>query len=170
MSSPANDPSTHLLVIDGCVTQPQRFTWSDLHSFPAEEQVDDLRRLGAKRGGSAVRLQALLARVGVDPRATHVGLHGSRDNFHASIPLAPVVPRAWVIYAVDGQPLPVRDGGPFRFFVTDHAACHAAEIDECANVKFVDRIELTIGKGFDNRPQDDTEHARLHADAPHEPA
>jgi hypothetical protein len=29
-------------------------------------------------------------------------------------------------------------------------------------VKFLDHIELTVGKGFDNRPQDDEEHARLH--------
>jgi hypothetical protein len=32
-----------------------------------------------------------------------------------------------------------------------------------ANVKFVDRIELTADKGFDNRPHDGAEHAALHA-------
>ena len=41
-------------------------------------------------------------------------------------------------------------------------ACHTSDIDECANVKFLDRIELAIGKGHDNRPEDDEEHARLH--------
>ena len=96
------------------------------------------------------------------PAATHLGLHGTRDNFHASIPLAPVIDRGLIIYAVGDQPLSVEQGGPFRFFIPDHAACHLDEIDECANVKFLDRIELTQGKGFDNRPQDDEEHARLH--------
>ena len=51
---------------------------------------------------------------------------------------------------------------PARFFIPDHAACHTDEVDECANVKFVDHIELTVGKGFDNRPEDDEEHERLH--------
>ena len=53
-------------------------------------------------------------------------------------------------------------GGPVRFFIPDHAACHVAEVDECANVKFVDRIELTHGRGFDNRPTEEEEHVELH--------
>ena len=85
-----------------------------------------------------------------------------RDDFHASIPLEPVRNKALVIYKLDGKPLDDSAGGPFRFFVPDHAACHTDEIDECANVKFLDHIELTVGKGFDNRPQDDEEHAHLH--------
>ena len=32
-----------------------------------------------------------------------------------------------------------------------------------ANVKFVDRIELTAGRGRDTRPEDDEEHEQLHA-------
>ena len=36
------------------------------------------------------------------------------------------------------------------------------DIDECANVKFLDHIELTAERGFDNRPEDEEEHARLH--------
>ena len=39
---------------------------------------------------------------------------------------------------------------------------HTDEIDECANVKFVDRIELTILRGHDNRPTDEAEHQDLH--------
>ena len=58
----------------------------------------------------------------------------------------------------------VSKGGPTRFIIRDHAACHADEIDECANVKFLDRIEFTIDKGFDNRPSDDEQHAKLHQD------
>ena len=37
------------------------------------------------------------------------------------------------------------------------------EIDECANVKYLDHIELTAGKGHDNRPHDEQQHAALHA-------
>jgi hypothetical protein len=74
-----------------------------------------------------------------------------------------------VIYREGGQPLPEKAGGPVRFFIPDFAACHTHEIDECANVKFVDRLELTAAKGFDNRPHDGDEHAALHAKEPESP-
>ena len=79
------------------------------------------------------------------------------------LPLTAVDDRALVIYRLDGQPLPEKAGGPVRFFIPDFAACHTEEIDECANVKFVDRIELTAEKGFDNRPHDGASHEALHA-------
>ncbi len=151
---------THLQ-LDGHVESPASFTFEDLAQLDPQWQVADVRRFGA-RGGDAVRLVGLLASVGPKSDATHIGLHGSRDDFHASIPLEPVRNKALVIYKLDGKPLDDSAGGPFRFFVPDHAACHTDEIDECANVKFLDHIELTVGKGFDNRPQDDEEHARLH--------
>jgi hypothetical protein len=49
-----------------------------------------------------------------------------------------------------------------RFFIPDFATCHTDEIDECANVKFVELFELTAEKGFDNRPHDGAAHEELH--------
>jgi hypothetical protein len=46
---------------------------------------------------------------------------------------------------------------------SDYAACHTHEIDECANVKFEDRIELTAARSHNNRPHDGVEHEALHA-------
>ena len=161
---------TDVLRIDGAVERPGSLTAQDLRSFPAAAQITDVRQLGAKRPGRAVRLDTLLVWAGVAPTATHMNLHAEADNFHASIPLEPVRQRAVLIYGTcDDEPaqgsfnaLPTTAGGPFRFFIPDHAACRADEIDECANVKFLDRIELTHGKGFDNRPHDEDEHAKLH--------
>ncbi|MCA9148035.1 MAG: molybdopterin-dependent oxidoreductase [Planctomycetales bacterium] len=156
---------TATLRIDGAVARPGTLTADDLHALTAVHQIADVRELGAKRPGRGVRLLALLELVGVQPSATHVGLHAECDDFHASIPLEPIVDRAIVIFApLDGEAneLPRSAGGPFRFFIPEHAACRADEIDECANVKFLDRIELTVGKGFDNRPHDEDEHAKLH--------
>src|SRR5919106_108212 len=93
------------------------------------------------------------------PSATYLTLHASADDFHASVPLDTVRQRGLLIYEVDGQPVPLSAGGPFRFYIPDFAACHSAEVDECANVKFVDRIELSSDKGFDNRPEDEKQHA-----------
>ena len=76
--------------------------------------------------------------------------------------LHPVRERAILIYKLDGKALPTSAGGPIRFFIPDFAACHTSEIDECANVKFVDRIEFSAAPGRDNRPHDEKEHAELH--------
>ena len=154
--------SAPVLRIEGGLDSPREFNLDDLRQLAAIWQVEDVTRLGARCGGDAVRLAGLLAAVGSRQTVTHLGLHGSRDDFHASVPLEPVKDSAIIIYQRDGRPLDVDAGGPFRFFIPNHTACHTSDIDECANVKFLDRIELAIGKGHDNRPEDDEEHARLH--------
>ena len=154
---------TTLLTIAGQVENPRSLTFADLAAVPAEHQVADVSRIVPGRQGDAVKLAGLLALAKPQPGAIYLGLHSSTDDFHASIPLAVVADRALVIYRLEGQPLPLKAGGPVRFFIPDFAACHTDEIDECANVKFVDRIELTSAKGFDNRPHDGAEHEALHA-------
>ena len=156
-----------LLVIDGQVRLPQSISLKDLQSLPADSQVADVRELGAKRECSAVALAAVLGLAEPLLDAVYWGLHATADDFHASIPLAPVLNRAVLIYSQQDQPLPISSGGPFRLFIPDHSACHVSEIDECANVKFLDRIELTRGKGHDNRPEDDDAHQALHNGEPH---
>ncbi|HZN32595.1 MAG TPA: molybdopterin-dependent oxidoreductase [Pirellulaceae bacterium] len=149
--------------ISGLVESPRSLTFADLAAIGAEHQVADVSRLVPGRKGDAVRLAGILELVRPKEAAKWLGLHAAADNFHASIPLDAVADKALVIYRLDGQPLPAKAGGPVRFFIPDFAACHTHEIDECANVKFVDRIELTADKGFDNRPHDGDQHAALHA-------
>ncbi|RIK80758.1 MAG: hypothetical protein DCC68_10405 [Planctomycetota bacterium] len=150
------------LVIDGEVERAREFSIGDLASLAAGQQISDVSAIEPNRRGRGIWLSGLLQAVGAKPSATHVALHASADDFHASVPLAAVADRAFVIYALGDGPLPASAGGPFRFFIRDHAACQTAEVDECANVKFVDRIELTVGPGRDNRPRDEAEHAKLH--------
>jgi DMSO/TMAO reductase YedYZ molybdopterin-dependent catalytic subunit len=152
-----------MLTIAGEVAQPRSLTFADLASIDSAYQVGDVSRLVPGRKGDAVRLEGILKLVQPRNTAKYLGLHSTTDDFHASIPLAAVTDRALVIYRLEGQPLPVKAGGPVRFFIPDFAACHTEEIDECANVKFVDRIELTAEKGFDNRPHDGVAHEALHA-------
>jgi len=151
-----------MLTISGEVQHPRLVTFNDLSAIPDEHQVIDVSRLIPGRQGDAVKLCGVLQLVQPQANAKYLSLHSSADNFHASIPLAAVADRALVIYRLNGQPLPAKAGGPVRFFIPDFAACHTAEIDECANVKFVDRIELTAEKGFDNRPHDGAAHEELH--------
>ena len=153
-----------VLMIDGEVKSPRSFTYADLAEIDACHQIQDVSQMEPTRAGHAVRLEGLLQLVHTHQRATFLGLHSDYDNFHASIPLAEIRDRAILIYRLAGQPLPRSKGGPVRFFIPDHASCNTDEIDECANVKFVDHIEITSEKGFDNRPQDEQEHAKLHGE------
>ncbi len=150
------------LRINGLVARPLELTFAELAAIVPEHQVADVSRLAPQRQGDAVTLAGLLELAGVSPTAKFLGLHASRDDFHASIPLAPVRDRAVLIYRVAGKPLAVEAGGPLRFLIPDVAACHTEEIDECASLKYVDHIELTDTKGHDNRPRDDREHEELH--------
>ncbi|MBS0263451.1 MAG: molybdopterin-dependent oxidoreductase [Planctomycetes bacterium] len=152
-----------VLRIDGEVSQPLDLTYADFAAIPAADQITDVSRFHPKRQGDGVTLESLLARVVPKPAATYLTLHASADNFHASIPLEAVRAEGVVVYRLAGQPLPVKNGGPIRFLIRNAAACHTDELDDCANVKFVDRIELTAGRGQDNRPHDDVEHEQLHA-------
>jgi DMSO/TMAO reductase YedYZ molybdopterin-dependent catalytic subunit len=152
-----------LLKIIGDVEYPSELTFADLAAIDPIQQIADVSKLAAGRKGDAVRLAGLLAVVKPKAGAKYLNLHATADNFHASIPLSAVAEKAIIIYRLDGQPLTAKAGGPIRFFVPDHKACHTDEIDECANVKFVDTIELAGTRGFDNRPHDEKEHADLHA-------
>jgi DMSO/TMAO reductase YedYZ molybdopterin-dependent catalytic subunit len=154
--------SKPLLQIAGDVANPISLGFSELASLADAFQVIDVSRIDPKRKGDAVKLSGLLELVRPSSSVRYLTLHASTDDFHASIPLAAVRDSAILIYRLDGQPLPVSAGGPVRFFIPDFAACHTSEIDECANVKFVDRIELTSGPGRDNRPHDEKQHAELH--------
>ena len=157
----------NVLRIDGEVETPRELNLADLAAIDASHQITDVSQFDPKRQGDAVKLTGLLELVRAKGSAKYIGLHGTLDNFHASIPLAPVRDRAFLIYRLNGAPLDVKAGGPFRFYIPDHSACHIDEIDECANVKFVDHIELTADKGFDNRPDDDAGHAKLHENERH---
>lgn len=155
------------LRIDGAVDRPVSLSFDDLARLAEAHQVRDMSRLDPKRAGDAVRLEGLLATAGVQPAARWLTLHATADDFHASIPLEAVRDRAVVLYRLQGGPLPAKSGGPFRFFIPDSASCKTAEVDECANVKYIDRIELSAERGHDNRPLEEREHAALHARQQH---
>ncbi|MCX7419364.1 MAG: molybdopterin-dependent oxidoreductase [Planctomycetia bacterium] len=158
MSAPATR-----LQIDGDVAEPVSFSFDDLAAFSEVEQVRDVSRFHPKRPGDGVTLRSLLNRVCPRETADYLTLHATKDDFAASIPLAAIVDEAILVYQLDGAPYPEAKGGPFRFLIKNPAACHTDELDDCANVKFVDRIELTSGKGRDTRPHDEVQHEALHA-------
>lgn len=154
--------TTHLLKIEGDVEHPLALGWDDLERMPESMQVPDVAALIPGRIGSGVTLDGLLALAAALPRADFVTLHADRDDFHVSVPLALLSGQGVVVHRVGDAPLAPEKGGPFRLLIRDPSACHAGELDDCANVKYLSRIELTQGRGRDTRPATETEHAALH--------
>ena len=151
-----------LLRIDGAVERPLHLTYSDLDGFPESDQVADVSRFHPSRKGDGVSLDALLREAQPRPDANFVTLHASRDDFHVSIPLEPLRGQGIVVFRVRAEPLKLEQGGPIRLIIRDPSACHTGDLDDCANVKYLDRVELTIQKGRDTRPVDEQAHHALH--------
>lgn len=139
------------LTIDGEVATPVSLSRVEIAASAGDRLIDDVSTLEPRRQGRAVRLDALLSLVDPSSAATHLTLHASIDDFAASIPLDAVQDRGVVVFEIDGEALESKHGGPYRFLIANAAECKTDELDACANVKFLDRIELTAGKGRDTR-------------------
>ncbi len=152
-----------MLRVTGLIARELSLNYEDFSKVSPEHMINDIAAVMPGRNGQAITLQGLISLCQPSQEAQFLGLHGSLDDFHASIPLSAVLQGGLIQYAKDGQALDVKSGGPYRFLIIDHAACNTDDIDECANVKFLDHIEFTRERGFDNRPEDEDEHAALHA-------
>jgi DMSO/TMAO reductase YedYZ molybdopterin-dependent catalytic subunit len=152
-----------ILTVDGQVERPLRLTFSDLANLPEPAQVHDVSRFHPTRKGDGVTLDAVLDRAVVLPKANYLTLHAERDDFHVSVPLEPLRGQGIVVYRLGADRLGVEHGGPIRFLIRDPAACHTDQLDDCANVKYLSRIELTERRGRDTRPADEKAHEALHA-------
>ena len=142
--------SNDVLTIDGEVASPASFDRDALNKLPDEARIADVSQLDANRSGKAATLAGLLNSAAPTSEATHVTLH-SDDGFSASLAIEDVRDLGIVLFEQDGEPLDSRFGGPFRFLIPNAAECKTAELDACANVKSLVRIELTAGVGRDTR-------------------
>ena len=147
------------LEVDGLVDEPQTFTFEALSELP--DQIVDVSELAPGRRGGAVTLSALIQAS--QPRDAGQYITLQADDFSASVPLAAVMEHALLVYQLEDAPLPSSQGGPFRFLIPDVSACGTDEIDECASVKYLQRITLTAEKGQDTRPMNRLQHVGLHA-------
>ena len=145
--------------VTGLVEHSMELAYADLSAMPG--QIADVSALAPGREGVAVRFSAILDAAGLRDGAQFVTLEAEGD-FVASIPLAPVADQAVIIYGLSGAPLPEDKGGPLRFLIPNPAACGTAEVDQCANVKWLRSIELSAERGRDVRPSTKRAHAALH--------
>ena len=147
------------LSVSGLVSQPLDFEHERLASMPG--QIPDVAALAPGRKGAAVRFGAVLDAVSPQAQAAFVTLEAD-GGFSASVPLAAVADQALLLYALDGAPLPEEQGGPVRFLIPDPAACGTDEVDQCANVKWLNAIRFSEERGRDVRPSTLRAHEELH--------
>lgn len=149
------------LSVEGDVAKPEAYDFDGLAALAG--QVEDVAKLAPDREGGAVTLAAVLDRAGAEADARFITIHADGD-YSASVPLEAVRDQAILIYRLGDEPLPKDKGGPLRFFIPDVAACQTDEVDQCANVKYVQRIVLSSEPGVDTRPQTKKQHVDLHVE------
>ncbi|HEX7276111.1 MAG TPA: sulfite oxidase-like oxidoreductase [Acidimicrobiales bacterium] len=121
-ATPKIAPETYTFGIEGLVAQPTTWTWDELHALPPSTYSGDIHcvttwsKLGITFTG--VSVDTLLEAAGGSlPAATHT-LATSHTGYTTNLPLADVTGgKAWVVWEVDGQPLPTAHGGPVRLLV-----------------------------------------------------
>jgi DMSO/TMAO reductase YedYZ molybdopterin-dependent catalytic subunit len=126
LTPPSVDVATWSLTIDGRVDKPITLTYNDLLAMPSMERYVTLTCVSNDVGGDlvgtakwqGVRLTDLLAKVGVHDDATMV-LGRSVDGFTVGFPRSVLDDGrdAMVVYAMNGEPLPVKHGFPVRMVV-----------------------------------------------------
>jgi len=151
------------LRITGELSSPMEYSVEDLNGFDDQERIDDATQCGYKKGGKAIRFEAVLKRVQPNPNGQWMTLCAPTDPFFASIPLESLKREGVIIYANPaGKELDPEKDGPFRFFIPDAAKCGTEAQDECLNVKHLREISFSSEKGRDTRPEDTEDHRKLH--------
>jgi DMSO/TMAO reductase YedYZ molybdopterin-dependent catalytic subunit len=120
-ATPRVDLDAWRMVVDGVVSRPATWTWSELRALPRSAYAGDIHCVTTwsklDMTFTGVSVDVLLQAAGPRPEATHVMAH-STTGYTTNLPLADVTGgRAWVVWEVDGKPLPAGHGGPVRLLV-----------------------------------------------------
>jgi DMSO/TMAO reductase YedYZ molybdopterin-dependent catalytic subunit len=119
--TPHLDVATWSFAVEGLVERPTRWSWDEIHALPGATYEGDIHcvttwsKLGMRFSG--VSVDTLLDVAAPSSSATHV-LAFSHTGYTTNLPLADVTgAQAWVVWDVDGGPLPTDHGGPARLLV-----------------------------------------------------
>ena len=133
------------LTVDGMVDRPASFSLDQLKSYPRRSQIT---HLACEEGWSyiaewiGVPLSYVLDAVGVKPQARYVAYFSIEPDWWDSVDMADALhPQTFLAYGMNGNELPVPNGGPLRMRVPRHLGYKS--------VKFVTHLTVTDSmKGF----------------------
>ena len=109
------------LTVDGMVAKPTTFSLAQLKSYPSRSQITIL---ACEEGWSyiaewiGVPLSLVLDAVGILPEAKYIVYHSFEPDWWDSIDMADALhPQTFLAYGMNGDDLPVGNGGPLRMRV-----------------------------------------------------
>lgn len=119
--TPQISTSSWTFRVEGLVQNPVQLGWAEIQALPlsvydgAIHCVTTWSKFGMHFAGVAI--DSVLALASPLGQATHV-LAFSHTGYTTNLPLADVTGgKAWVVWEVDGKPLPREHGGPARLLV-----------------------------------------------------
>jgi len=138
------------LIIDGLVDNPKTYTYDQIKSRASTKHIATLECISNEVGGEYIStgewtgfpLHELLDEAGVKSGVVDVELHAA-DGYSDSFPIAKGMdPNTFLVYEIDGEPLPKEHGFPVRLLVPN--------IYGMKNVKWLTKITLvnTDYKGY----------------------
>ncbi len=134
-----------IVLVEGAVQQPLRFSRKHLSQLALEHQISDVGRVMPNMRGTGVKARAILDVVTLQSGVDHVTFYSQDGKYSACVTLDQAREFGILMYEQDGAEFPVERGGPFRL-VTPGLG------DLCANVKQVGRIFFSQGLAQDTRP------------------
>ena len=151
LSTPQVDVGSWQLEIKGMVDRPYTLTYDELLASESVSDIVTLQCVSNEVGGNlvgnaawqGVPLAAVLERAGVQASATQI-VGRSVDGFTAGFPTEVGLDgrTALVVYAMNGEPLPARNGFPARLLI-------AGLYGYVSATKWLSEIELTTWEDFD---------------------
>ena len=117
--TPAFDPATYRLVIDGLVEQPLTLTYEELRALPAVRQVSDFHCVEGWGVDDVVwdgvRMQSVIAMARPLPDAGFVTFHSMGGVYRDSLTMEQAsLPDALIAYDMAERPLASEHGAPLR--------------------------------------------------------
>ena len=120
-STPSIRTDNWTFTVDGLVESPVTWTWEQIHALPAARYegaihcVTSWSKFGMRFDG--VSVDTLLETARPMPGAAYV-MARSHTGYTTNLPLEDVTGgKAWVVWGVNGGPLPDIHGGPARLLV-----------------------------------------------------
>jgi DMSO/TMAO reductase YedYZ molybdopterin-dependent catalytic subunit len=120
-ATPRLDVDAWTMTVDGLVGRPQSWSWREVHALPESTYFGDIHCVTTwskfDMTFRGVSVDTLLEAALPLPEARFVMAH-STTGYTTNLPLEDVTGgKAWVVWEVDGKPLPIGHGGPVRLLV-----------------------------------------------------
>jgi DMSO/TMAO reductase YedYZ molybdopterin-dependent catalytic subunit len=120
-ATPRIDVDAWTMTVDGLAGRPQSWSWRELHALPESTYLGDIHCVTTwskfDMTFRGVSVDTLLELAMPLPEARFV-MAQSTTGYTTNLPLDDVTGgKAWVVWEVDGKPLPRDHGGPVRLLV-----------------------------------------------------